>query len=322
MEKPTFFARRALIILVLVFFFVPIALRGARMAIQGMKNDVKDWLPKEFAETKDLDDFRRHFLSEQFVLVSWDGCYGDADDERFRLFVAKLTPETPPSVLKAQAEATAGQPVVEPPPRPSSETGGDTENESGSIKNPTRYIHHGDDFIGDRLGLYFAGDWHENWGERREKWLKGRRLDNPESNEEAWYYLTPDGDLFRWDGVDSPFASLARMIYRATVTRTVEGTLVHSFGPIDGAWYHADPRRLRAQLFKTVTTGPDVLASLTRDRGELAGNEDEAHRRLAGTGFGPDGKATCIRLSLSGAARRDGHRVLGGGRRGRARGRV
>jgi hypothetical protein len=103
MEKPTFFARRALLILVLVFFFVPFALRGARMAIQGMKNDVKDWLPKEFAETKDLDDFRKHFLSEQFVLVSWDGCNGGEDDERFRLFVAKLTPETPPSVLKAQA---------------------------------------------------------------------------------------------------------------------------------------------------------------------------------------------------------------------------
>ena len=77
MQKPTFFARRAILILVVVFFFVPFALRGARMAVQGMKNDVKDWLPKDFEETKDLDEFRQHFLSEQFVLVSWDGCYGD-----------------------------------------------------------------------------------------------------------------------------------------------------------------------------------------------------------------------------------------------------
>ena len=98
MQRPTFFARRAILILVVVFFFVPFALRGARMAVQGMKNDVKDWLPKEFEETKDLDEFRRYFLSEQFVLVSWDGCYGDADDERYRMFLAKLMPETPPSV--------------------------------------------------------------------------------------------------------------------------------------------------------------------------------------------------------------------------------
>ena len=44
-----------------VFFLVPFALRGARMAVQGMKNDVKDWLPKEFEETKDLDEFRQLF---------------------------------------------------------------------------------------------------------------------------------------------------------------------------------------------------------------------------------------------------------------------
>ena len=61
MQRPTFFARRAVLILVIVFFFVPFALRGARMAVQGMKNDVKDWLPKEFAETKDLEEFRRYF---------------------------------------------------------------------------------------------------------------------------------------------------------------------------------------------------------------------------------------------------------------------
>src|SRR5438067_13355648 len=96
MQRPTFFASRAILILVVVFFFVPFALRGARMAVQGMKNDVKDWLPKGFAETRDLEEFRRYFLSEQFVLVSWDGCYGDAGDERFKMVLAKLTPDTRP----------------------------------------------------------------------------------------------------------------------------------------------------------------------------------------------------------------------------------
>src|SRR2546427_5164265 len=105
MQRPTFFARRAILILVVVFFFVPFALRGARMAVQGMKNDVKDWLPKEFEETKDLEEFRQYFLSEQFVLVSWDGCHGGIDDERFNMFLAKLTPETPPTIAAKQATA-------------------------------------------------------------------------------------------------------------------------------------------------------------------------------------------------------------------------
>lgn len=331
MEKPTFFARRAIVILVVVFFLVPFALRGARMALQGMKNDVKDWLPRELAETKDLDEFRRHFLGEQFVLVSWDGCYGDPEDERFKLFVAKLTPELPPSALKSQAEAAAAAEQAAPATEQQAKMPGDKaaadENADGQIANPTRYLHQDNDFIGDKLGLYYAGDWHENWGERREKWLRGLKLAQPGSNEESWYYLTPDGDLFRWEGVDSPFASLARAIYRATVTRQVEGELVHSFGPLDGEWYHADPRRLRAQLFKTVTTGPDVLASLTRDGGELAGDEEAAHRRLAGTLFGkPDEKTgrqiTCIMLTLTDAARRNLHLALGRGMLGKPRGQL
>ena len=324
-EKPTFFARRALLILMVVFFLVPFGLRGARLALQGMKNDVKDWLPKEFEETRDLDAFRKHFLSEQFILVSWDGCYGDENDERFRLFVAKLTPELPPSQLKKASDATdpegisAGESSVSTIALVSHETA-----EPGP-ENPTRYIHSTDDFIGDRLGLYSPGDYFPNWGDRNEKWLKGLRLDEPGSNEECWYYITPDGDLFRWDGVDSPFASLARLVYRALVSKEVEGTLVHAFGPEDGRWYHADPRRLRAQLFKTVTTGPGVWNSLTREGGELAGEDAEAYARLEGTLFGPEreGKrTTCVVLTLTDAARRNLHLAVGRGILGKPRGRL
>jgi predicted RND superfamily exporter protein len=351
MEKPTFFARRALLILVVVFFFVPFALRGARMAVQGMKNDVKDWLPKNFAETRDLDDFRKHFLSEQFVLVSWDGCTGAENDERFRVFVAKLSPETPPSLAKKQAEAAqaakaqaaseqaaagatgnADQATTSDPSAAVAASAGDNDSstndasrgQDGSIVNPTHYIHQGDDFIGDKLGLYHTGTWHENWGQLGEKWLRGR-ASTDDTRDEAWYYITRDGDLFRWNAVDAPLAALGRMIYRAVVSKKVEGTLVHSFGPIDGAWYHSDPRRLRAQLFKTVTTGPDVLASLTREGGELANDDEEAHRRLAGTLFGPPDEATgerttCIMLTLTDAARRNLHLVLGRGMLGKPRG--
>ena len=60
----------------LTFFLVPFAFRGARMAVRGMRNDVRDWLPEDFAETKELEWFRDNFVTEAFVLVSWDGCRG------------------------------------------------------------------------------------------------------------------------------------------------------------------------------------------------------------------------------------------------------
>src|SRR5947207_13303086 len=271
MQRPTFFARRAILILVVVFFFVPFALRGARMAVQGMKNDVKDWLPKEFEETKDLEEFRQYFLSEQFVLVSWDGCHGGPVDERYQMFLAKLTPETPPTGVAKEAAANDKAGASE---STSGKLAGDSDR---PLNNPTRYIHRDENFIGNKLGLYYAGNWYENWGEKGEKWLKGRTIREDGTNGERWYYLTRDGDLFRWDDIDAPMAALARLFTRAFWSKEIHGTLVHAFGPADGYWYHSDPRRLRPQLFKTVTTGPDLLESLTRPGGEL-----DATRELDG----------------------------------------
>jgi predicted RND superfamily exporter protein len=203
------------------------------------------------------------------------------------------------------------------------------------LSNPTRYIHRDENFIGDKLGLYYAGSWYENWGQKGEKWLKGRKHNNDGTNEEQWYYLTPDGDLFRWDDIDAPMAALARLFTRTFGNKEIHGTLVHAFGPIDARWYHSDPRRARAQLFKTVTTGPDVLASLTRAGGELDATRDpegepnlkEAERRLQGTLFGPPDeftgkKTTCLVLTLTDPARRNLHLVMGRGMLGKPRGRL
>ena len=96
MKKP-FFARYALLVLMAVFFLAPFAMRGARMAVQRMKNDVKDWLPSDFVETRELDWFRERFLGEQFVVVSWEGCTGTTDDESFMTFVDKFYPQGLPS---------------------------------------------------------------------------------------------------------------------------------------------------------------------------------------------------------------------------------
>lgn len=328
-EKPTFFGRYAIVVLIVVFFCVPFALRGARMAVMGMKNDVRDWLPKGFDETAELAWFRQHFVSEQFVVLSWEGCYGGADDHRFNLFIAKLQPEVPPSQVAAQTPKAEQLAEIEASTESSPATSPDAApaGTEEKLPKPTRYVQQGD-FIGDRLGLYLVhgepGEFvtYDNWGRRGEKWLRGRKEPGSDSVEECWYYITPDGDLFRWDGVDSPVASAYRHFQRKFSEAPTTGELVHAFGAVDGKWYHEDPRRLRAQLFKTVTTGPDVLASMTGPGGELANNPEQAMERLQGMLFGPDGKQTCLVVTLSEAAKHNLHLVLGRGGMGKPRGRL
>ena len=102
--KQSFFSRYAVLILMVVFFAAPFGMRGARLAVQRLRNDVKDWLPASFDETSELDWFREHFLGEQFIVASWDGCTGEKDDERFRVLVDKFFPEVPPSARRGSQE--------------------------------------------------------------------------------------------------------------------------------------------------------------------------------------------------------------------------
>lgn len=97
MSEP-FFSRKnklgitnALLLLMLVSFIVPFVMRGARMALQKTENNIKDWLPDSFRETEELAWFAKHFVSEQFVLATWQGC--TADDQKLKLFVDKLRSE-------------------------------------------------------------------------------------------------------------------------------------------------------------------------------------------------------------------------------------
>ncbi|MEX2026957.1 MAG: MMPL family transporter, partial [Pirellulaceae bacterium] len=198
-----------------------------------------------------------------------------------------------------------------------------------------------------------TADDHYNWAGKKEKWLRGKANTTPGDRDEAWYYITPEGDLFRWNAVDSPIAGLVRSIARSVNGPSVEGELVATFDHKDGAWYHEHPRRLRAQLFKSMTAGPDVLESLVKDDGgELSRLDDpeaEAYARLEGTLFGPPNmrevvelvkdpvtgeereerrteidpdkpRQTCIVLTLSDAAKQNLHLVVGRGLLGKPRG--
>ena len=50
-----FFTRYSFKIIVLVVFLLPLLTRSARLAMTSNDNKVEDWLPKEYAETQDLE---------------------------------------------------------------------------------------------------------------------------------------------------------------------------------------------------------------------------------------------------------------------------
>ncbi len=61
-------------IIALAAFTLPLVGIGARQAVKSNANDVRDWLPGHYSETQQFRWFTQHFGSEDFVLVSWQGC--------------------------------------------------------------------------------------------------------------------------------------------------------------------------------------------------------------------------------------------------------
>lgn len=88
--KPSFFARRSRRIILATVFLMPFILMGTIRALRSNRNDVRDWLPDNFPETKTHRWFQEHFPHEQFVLASWEGC--TLDDQRLELLANKLVP--------------------------------------------------------------------------------------------------------------------------------------------------------------------------------------------------------------------------------------
>ncbi len=85
----------------------------AGKAVQSNVNKVEDWLPKSFSETKQLGWFREHFASDQFVVISWEGCKighldgPDAiatDDPRIERLAQLLVPDRDPQTMPKEWE--------------------------------------------------------------------------------------------------------------------------------------------------------------------------------------------------------------------------
>jgi predicted RND superfamily exporter protein len=96
MAKRSFYDRFAWPILIAHWILIPIACISAIRAVRSNRNDVSDWLPKEYDETRELAWFRDHFVADQFVLISWDGANlgeapdGSEDDPKIAKLVEEL----------------------------------------------------------------------------------------------------------------------------------------------------------------------------------------------------------------------------------------
>lgn len=85
------------------------------------------------------------------------------------------------------------------------------------------------------FGLEFTGNLFENWGGLGEKWLRGS---------DQWYFITPAGNLFRWDNSA-----------RSNLTGDLVGALGGQFHASPSLLYNAQPNNLRSVV---VTVGQDV----------------------------------------------------------------
>lgn len=65
--------RVAWVLLVLTAIVMPGVTYAAYRSILSNVNKVEDWLPAEFPETRQLGWFRDYFVSDHFVIISWEG---------------------------------------------------------------------------------------------------------------------------------------------------------------------------------------------------------------------------------------------------------
>lgn len=271
-RRVRFFGNVAALILCAIFFLVPFALRGARMSVERLENNIKDWLPSDFPETKDLEWLNAHFVGERFVLLTWPGC--KEGDPSYEMMVSKLPNElVPREPLDTEAEKARqmgdrlGLFAMSRLP---------AEDESGSERQP----HH---------------EYFKNWGGRGEKWLQG---DN------GWYFITPDGSFYEWDGDSNVKDFVVRKVKKARGQEIATGKKIDQLGsnePGKPNPYYADPRRLTARYFTSFRSGPMMLRELATKKGDAlwpigteVADEDKplaakrtAYERLAGTLFGP-----------------------------------
>jgi len=271
MRSQPFFSKRipllgnvAMLMLCLIFFVLPFVIRGARQAVDTMENKVADWLPADFPETTELRWFREHFVGDQFVVISWDGCY--ENDSRFIKLVRKLKEESVEEQEKQWAKLDS---------LPDRERNQLREQILARKK-------------ADELALHTTGSYHTNWSANNVKWLMGE--------DRQWYFINRKGELFRWKNQDNIIFAANLAIQQFFEAPVPQGKFIAQFGSEENNQYYKHPERLHARFFKSVKTGPEIFDQIveTMKLGDY-GDDDlatlnvkiEAHKRLTGLLFGP-----------------------------------
>jgi len=80
--------RWALAVVLVATFLLPLAGLGVRKAIESNSNNVHDWLPSHYPETRHYQQFHQQFGNEEFIVVSWPGC--TLEDQRLDRMAQRL----------------------------------------------------------------------------------------------------------------------------------------------------------------------------------------------------------------------------------------
>lgn len=88
--KTPYYERYRAPLLAALACLAPLVVLGAAQAMRTSANDVRTWLPQGLPETSQYARFGRHFGTEEFVVVSWEGC--TLDDPRLPLLAEQLRP--------------------------------------------------------------------------------------------------------------------------------------------------------------------------------------------------------------------------------------
>jgi len=88
MPRETFYRRHGRLILVVAVALAPLIGWGVYRAIASNSNDVRDWLPAQYVETRQFNWFTTHFGIQDFIVASWPGC--TLDDQRLDDFARVL----------------------------------------------------------------------------------------------------------------------------------------------------------------------------------------------------------------------------------------
>ncbi|MBX9791207.1 MAG: MMPL family transporter [Pirellulales bacterium] len=88
--KARFYERYRYPLLAVFVCLAPLVVLGAAKAMRTNANDVRTWLPQGLPETIEYARFGRYFGTEEFVVVSWEGC--TVDDPRLQVLAERLKP--------------------------------------------------------------------------------------------------------------------------------------------------------------------------------------------------------------------------------------